>query len=178
MLTNLNVKHNLIFHENYIIAAYKLEPIDLIILPEPDQKIFINDMHHFLASIQENEIQIIMRTRKAIPEDFRNHFASIRNQHTDESQIIQQSLVYHKLIDSYVAQLSDLLKHNIIPVKEYYLIFKQHLRGNSIEQTYKAVSDLEQRISRIANNIARAGIGINQIVAKELEELLISFTRQ
>lgn len=178
MLRNLCVKHNLIMQGNFITAVYKLEPIDLIILPEQEQQIFINDMQHFLASIQESEIQIIMRTRKALPEDFRLHFNSIRTQEQKDKQNEQVALSYHDLIDSYVAQLSDLLEHNIIPVKEYYLVFKQPLVGSGIEQTYKAVNELEQNISRIANNIARAGIGVNQITGNDLENLLISFTRQ
>lgn len=171
---NFQIKHNLIIKTKSIVAVYQLEPVDVIILPEVEQQTFMQDMQHFLASIQEGHVQILMRTRKAIPHDFAGHFASLQN-----SSVITNFRRNDRqvLVSQYIEQLSELLDRNIIPVKEYYLVFEQDTRDTSPEALYNGVQSLERNISRIAGNIAKAGIGIKQVAGNDLNKFMITFTR-
>ena len=176
-MDNLIVKNNLILTSNQITVVFKIDPIDLIILPEQEQKTFEMDMKRMLNIIGENSIQIIMRTRKATKLDLGKHFSSF-----NQNQIFNQSkteTITKNLISQYVKHLEDLLENNIIPVKEYYLVLKQNLTQNTPEQMIISIKKLERYATKICSNFKRAGIELSQVKDenKQLTDLIKSFTR-
>jgi hypothetical protein len=176
-MEEFQIKDNLIVTKNQITLIFKIDPIDLIILPVQEQKSFEMDMKRMLNIIGENSIQIIMRTRKATKNDLGKHFHSF-NQTNNFSNLITENIT-KKLLTQYVAQLVDLLEKNIIPVKEYYLVLKQPLSKNNPEQMLKAVNNLERTASKIYNNFKRAGIDLEHVKEENnnLINLIQSYTR-
>jgi len=166
----LSIKNNLIIYNKSIIAVYELDPVDLFILPESDQEIFIKDMRNTLNSIKDSEIQIIMRTRNALPEDLNTHFNTFNK--FEEDMTINKTL-----IQKYSEDLTELISKNIIPIKEYFLLIKQNCEVSKSEQLTKGINSLERKVSRIFNNINATGIGLKQITGKDLDKFLITFTR-
>jgi len=171
------IKNNLIITSKQITVIFKIDPIDLIILPEQEQKSFEMDMKRMLNVIGENCIQIIMRTRKATKSDLGKHFQSF-NANRNFSQIITKNIT-KKLLSQYVSHLEELLEKNIIPVKEYYLVLKQNLSKNNPEQMEIAIKNLERYASKICSNFKRAGIDLEQVKEENnnLITLVKSFTR-
>lgn len=166
-MEQFRIRNNLILTKNFIAAVYLLEPIDLIILPENEQKSFEIDMRKMLNSIYEGHIQILMRTRKAIPKDLDRHFSSLMGSMNRRSDLVSE----------YIADLVELLDKHIIPVKEYYLVFSQFAKTSDVDDVIDKVKLLERNINRIASNFNRAGIVLSQIIDKQLITLARTYTR-
>lgn len=171
------IKDNLIFTKNQMCVIYKIDPIDLIILPEQEQKTFEVDMKRMLNSISENSIQVIMRTRKATKQDLGKHFSSfnIQNQFFSKNTEIKTK----QLLSGYIGHLIELLEKNIIPVKEYYLILKQSYNSKSSIEKFNSINNLVRLANKINSNFRRAGINLEQVKeeGRFLENLIQSFTR-
>lgn len=171
------IKDNLIFTKNQMCVIFKIDPIDLIILPEQEQKSFEIDMKRMLNSIGENSIQIIMRTRKATKQDLGKHFSSFnnKNQFLNKNTEIKTKI----LLSGYIGHLIELLEKNIIPVKEYYLILKQSFDFKSSIGKFNSINSLERLANKMSSNFRRAGINLEQVKedANYLENLIQSFTR-
>ena len=167
MITNFTIRNNLIMTDKSMSAVFSLEPIDLIILPEQEQKIFELDMQRMLNSIQEGKIQIIMRTRKAVPSDLDRHFASFSGTISERA----------RLILAYTDQLIELLDQHIIPVKEYFLVFVSSVNTKKTNKLPAQIELLERTVNRIAANFSHAGIVLNQVTGKNLITLAKTFTR-
>lgn len=160
--------NNLIFTKKQIAAVFALEPLDLIILPEEEQAIFEQDLRSTLHALQEGNLQIIMRTRKALPDDFRKHFDSLKKQPQNQHSL---------MVKEYIAQLSEILGENIIPVKEYYLVFAIGSRTANQARVLQAINSLGNQIDRVGSSLKRAGINIKQVEGAQLAKLMRSFTR-
>jgi hypothetical protein len=173
----IKIKDNLIFTNNQLSVVFKIDPLDLIILPEQEQKAFETDMKKMLNSIGENSIQIIMRTRKATKLDLGKHFSSFNTQYHFYNKDTENKT--KQLLSAYIGHLIDLLEKNIIPVKEYYLILKQEYASKSVTDKFDALNNLERFTNRICSNLKRAGINLEQVkqTNRNLENLIQSFTR-
>ena len=167
----LKIKNNLIIYNKSIIAVYELDPVDLFILPESDQEMFVKDMRNTLNAIKDSEIQIIMRTRSALPEDLKQHLNTFSKMNEDESSINKT------LIQQYSEDLNELISRNIIPIKEYFLLFKQNCETEKEDQLEKSLVTLERKIGRVFNNITATGINLKQIIGPNLDKFLKSYTR-
>ena len=176
-MDEINIKDNLVLTKNQLTVVFKIDPIDLIILPEQEQKAFESDMKRMLNSIGENSIQIIMRTRKATKQDLGKHFSSFNTQYQFYSVDTENRA--KKLLTSYIGHLVDLLEKNIIPVKEYYLILKQEYTSKSATEQFNSFNNLERFANKICSNFKRAGINLEQVkqTNNNLENLIQSFTR-
>lgn len=165
------IKNNLIFSASTVAAVYRIEPIDLIILPEQEQLLFQNDMRQMLASLQEGKIQIIMKQRKSIPADLSKHFNSFSGNYSESEEL------RINLIKNYIAQLSQLVENNIIPQKEYYLVFSEKVAVKDRASVVNGVANLEKDIARIAERFQRSGIDLAQLTDPELIQFISSYTR-
>ena len=176
-MEEIKVKDNLIMTNNQLTVVFKIDPLDLIILPEQEQKAFETDMKKMLNSIGENSIQIIMRTRKATKQDLGKHFSSFNNQYKFYN--IDTENRTKQLLSAYIGHLIELLEKNIIPVKEYYLILKQEYISKSTLGKFNALNNLERYANRICSNFKRTGINLEQVKQsnRNLENLIQSFTR-
>ena len=169
------LSNNLIFAPDKIAAVYALEPVDLIIMPEQDQLAFEIDLRRTLHALQEGGIEIIMRTRKALPGDFDRHFASFHD--TAGSGATGSQNLYAELLKGYTAQMAELLEKNIIPVKEYYLVFAHQAQTKNPQSVMHSLDMLERQIDRTAGTLKRTGIELKQVEGPDLTKLMATFTR-
>jgi hypothetical protein len=176
-MEEIEIKDNLILTRNQLTVIFKIDPIDLIILPEQEQKAFETDMKRMLNSIGESSIQLIMRTRKATKHDLGKHFSSFNTQYHFYNKDTENRT--KQLLSSYIGHLVDLLEKNIIPVKEYYLVLKKDFNSKSTTGKFDALNNLERSANKICSNFKRAGINLEQVKQsnKNLESLIQSFTR-
>ncbi len=190
-MINFTIQDNFLITKDQLIAVFEIEPIDLILLPEEEQHVFESDMHRLLNSLGDVHIQIVMRTRKATANDMDRHFRDLTTQNIKFSNLKTQSKT-SELIQGYVSELSNLLENNIIPVKEYYIVFKQQVNTKNKTQLIEAIKKLERLVQRVSSNFKKAGIDIKHttnydnaiinnketvIEHKKLEKLVKSFIR-
>jgi hypothetical protein len=191
-MLGFTVQDNLIMTKDSIVAVFRVEPIDVVLLPEQAQKEFESKIYRTLNSLDSLNnwhIQLIMRTRKAEPADFRRHFRSLNTQQLHFSNKETKN-VTTDLIQDYITSLSTLLEDNIIPVKEYYLIMRIQVNTSKPKQVQEAIKKLNEDISRVTGNLYGARIECNQVVntypekdgeeqieTKALDQMIKSFLR-
>jgi hypothetical protein len=189
-MTSFTVQDNFIVTKNALIAIYEIEPIDVILLPEQEQKAFEADLHRTLNSLGSDGIQLIMRTRKAVPEDLRRHFKNLSTQSfTYQNKRMETAI--SDLVQNYISSLSNLLEENIIPIKEYYIVFKEKTNPQNPTAIKESIKELDRTIERVTGNLARASVRCEQVVnyhpvegstdnvieSDKLDQLLSSFIR-
>ncbi len=175
-MINYKILNNYVLFENKVIVVYQLEPLDLVILPEQEQQSFEADMVRMLNSIQEGSIQIIMQTRKAVPNDFENHFSNLRETQ-NRADNASSGNIKNRLIIEYLGHLNDLLLNNIIPIKEYFLIFSHSTNTNMINDLNKNIILLNHQVERVSINFKRAGIKLSLLEGNLLNRLFSNLTR-
>lgn len=187
------IQDNFIFRKNSIVAVFEIEPIDVVLLPSDEQDAFFADLHRTLNSIGDTHVQFITRTRNAEPKDLDKHFRDITAQDFAFKNKKMQSTI-SELTQGYIKELSGILENNIIPIKEYYVVFKENVNTQNEGKTVESVKKLDRFVQRFTENLRRAGIKTKQVrnydvvqnkdsgqeqqvVHKALEKLIISFVR-
>jgi hypothetical protein len=156
------IKDNFILTSKEIIALFSVEPVDVILLPEEEQRVFQADIQGLLNSLRDDSIQLIMRTRKETPEDMNKHFRDLTSQNIKLSSQVAESK-RGELIQGYVHEISNLLVNNIVPVKEYLIVFKEQTDTSKEVKLVEAIKKMERLISRVSGNFRKAGIEIKQV---------------
>lgn len=190
-MIDFTVQDNFILTKGSIVAVFEIEPVDVILLPDQEQRAFEADLHRTLNGLGGDQVQLIMRTRKAEPEDFRKHFKDLSTQGFKfKSKKMQTTM--SDLVQDYISSLSQLLEDNIIPVKEYYVVFKADTNTQNKAKLSEAIKNLGRLIERFTGNLSRTGIKTKQVVnyhtieeegrektiqTRELEKLVSSFIR-
>lgn len=187
------IQDNFIFTKKSVVAIFEIEPIDVVLLPTSEQEAFFADLHRTLNSIGDTHIQLITRTRNAEPKDLDKHFRNLTSQEFSfKSKKLQETT--SELMQGYIRELNGILENNIIPVKEYYVMFKEDVNTSSEHKTLEAIKRLDRFIQRFTENLRRAGIKTKQVrnydllsssgnskveeySHKALEKLIISFVR-
>jgi hypothetical protein len=161
-MIEFTLQDNFVVTNHSIIAVFSLEPIDVILLPESEQQAFEADIHRTLNNLGNEEIQLIMRTRNAEPKDMDRHFRDIANQDTKYlSKAMQNKAI--ELRVSYVSEIKNLLVNNMIPIREYYIIFKELVDTKNNQRLVEAVKKLDRKVERVTGNFLRAGIKTSQV---------------
>ena len=168
---------NLLISKDKILAVFKLEPIDLMLLSEQDQNIFIKNIQNFLNNQRGIHTQIIMRNRGAEQSDYLGHFNSIINQEVKLKSEQMTELRDEKLA-GYISDMKQLLSKNIVPIRDYYIIFEIKGNPDTTKRALEMTENLAQLSNRLCNLLAQAKIETKQVVDQELEIFLKEFIRQ
>lgn len=172
MNNNLSIKNNFLITNTSLIAVFIIEPVDLFILPKVEQDIFLKDLHNAFNSMRNMKVQIITRTRQAYPSDLNRHFNSFLTKENKELNI------QIELTSKYKKDLVELIKNNIIPIKDYYFVFRYAYRkSNNLSEFELTVNNFDRKLSKFLQNVINSGINARQLKEEELSKFIISFTR-
>ncbi len=168
---------NMLIFKDKIVAVFKLEPIDLMLLSEQDQNIFIKDIQAFLNSQRGIHTQIIMRNRGAEQNDYLAHFDNIANQEVNLNSVELTKFRDDKL-GQYIEDMHKLLDKNIIPIRDFYFLMEQKGDTSNSKSTIEIIESLEMFSNRLCNLLAQAKIESKQVKDVELDLFLKEFIRQ
>lgn len=172
-MLDIKINQNLIVTATSIAAIYKIEPIDIALLSDEEKIYFELNLKRFFNSLESEGLQLVVRTRDAVIDDYKNHFKSFQ-----VSNFKSQSLK-DKYIANYLSQLKFILENNSIPIKEYYLIIKLTSKIKNNKSYVNAIKNLNSRAEKIIDNFSRCNLKIEQVVDTkgELRSLITSFIR-
>jgi len=161
-MTDFYIKDNFLISKNSIITIFKIEPIDIALLPQEGLQIFNEDLKNTLRSLGTENVQIIMRTRNAKVKDIDPHLQSLLT--TDVAHLNEKVKNNRSnLLKGYLKSLVQLLESSSIPVKEYFLVFKKE---SNIKNQKKVIADVKQLdvfVTRVTGNLRKTGIKTFQI---------------
>jgi hypothetical protein len=168
---------NVLIFKDRLVAIFKLEPIDIMLLSEQDRQIFTNDIQAFLNNQRGIHTQIITRNRGASQSDYLNHFQDITNQTVNINNLEMNELRDSKLA-GYIQDMNKLLATNIVPIRDYYFLVEQKGDNSISKQSIENLQKLEQQSNRICILLNQAKIETKHLKDKELETFLTQFIRE
>lgn len=167
-ITSLQFVDNVVITDKAILSVCRLEPIDLSLLTSDEQKSFESSMRLMLSSIGEHSIQIIVRTRNLKPQDLQAHCTSLTHQDTLE---INKSETRKGYIQSYIQELQNLIKENIIPIQEFYIVIPVDINPNDDKQLIAGLDTLEYLVSSITAHLHNARVRTSLLSKDDLNNL-------
>jgi hypothetical protein len=174
---NFDVVDNLLIFKERIVVVFKLEPVDIMLLSEQDRQIFIKSIQNFLNNQRGIHIQILMRNRGADQSDYMKHFNNITSQQVSLHSKEMGNLRENKLA-GYVEDMQVLLSKNIVPIRDYFILFEIKGNTSTSRKTIELIRKLEELSERMGNLLDQSKIRTNQLRDEKLEEFLQSFIRQ
>ncbi len=168
---------NLLVFKEKVVTVFKLEPVDIMLLSEQDRQIFIKNIQTFLNNQRGIHTQILMRNRGAEQSDYIKHFDHITTQQVSLHSKEMADFREDKLA-GYIKDMQALLSKNIVPIRDYFILFEIKGNTSTSRKTIKLISELQELTDRIASLLDHAKVRTSQLVEEDLEEFLQSFIRR
>jgi len=170
---DFKITDNLLVFQHQIVAIFQLEPLDFLLLPEEDQQHFESQIRKMLHSLHGQEIQLLVETRAAIPDDYYKHFDQVLSQAAIAGVDELQAL-------SYVQQLTELIQGEQLPYKDYYLLLKEPTKAKQAQSFYQSAQRLNQQARQLVGYLSQAGLQIKQVTQenKQLQTTIRFLIRQ
>jgi type IV secretory pathway VirB4 component len=162
ILPKLQIQDNIILTDSSILAIVKIEPIDISLLTDSEQVSFESHIRSMINSIGYHSIQIVVNTRTIEPKDLDAHFSSFN--HQDDSR--------REYVERYISDLSHLVSKQMIPVQDFFIVFKVDCNTNNHQQLLAQLDQLESFVRRTTTHLNRAGISTEILMEDGLELFL------
>ncbi len=156
--TDFTIQDNHIFRNNTVIKLYEVEPYDIALLNEQDREHFFVKMKQMIHTLP-SQVQLIVKKEQTRLADISKHIFSLYEQSNRKRELI---------IDTYVEDLSMLIKTNQFMTMHYYAVFSTPCDESNTSEKVKAMSTLNDMGARFASAMAACGISVSPLENNQL----------
>lgn len=151
-----------------IVTVFSIIPIDYALLHPDEQEQFVNQITTFLNNLKQEHIQLIVKNRKATPKDYLAHFDSVDSSMSVKvTSATQQRREKH--LEGYKQNLEELIAHNIIPIREYFLMAQEYCDTSSKEDINIKIQSINDKTERLKRGLFKAQIIAHRLKDTDLE---------
>lgn len=171
LLDKFEIKDNLIFKADKIIAVFSIEPIDVFLLDQEEVEIFYERLSAFL-NLLKGDIQFNTQIKQTKVEDFKEHFDSMRKASLKDKTL-------QDYVNSNIEDMKNMINdtNNISLTKKFYFQLSENVSGEKDNLIPEAIKTLESRFQRIYGSLIDAKLGIKQLKNNELNKYINDFLR-